>query len=153
MLPLAAMMAVSTAMNMGASLLGGYEQYQALGRKQKDEEFAAFQAEKRGKQTQEALLERGRYVEGTARAQIAAEGFDFNTGTGAVLLNEIVSNSQNDAMAALLEGQTTAIQHRLNAQMAKISKKSVVINTLLSMGSQAASGASNIQSAKIKGIA
>jgi len=152
MIPLAAMMAASTGLNVAGSILSGYEQYASFDRQKTQEEFAAFQAQKQGELNRDVLLERGRKVEGTARTQLATEGFDFNSGTGAVILNEIVQNSQTAAMSAMLEGRVAAIQHQYNADIAKTSKKQTLINTALNIASTVAGGASNMASAKKKGL-
>lgn len=152
MIPLAAMMAASTAINMTQSLVSGIEQYSVLDRQKNQEEFSAFQAQKQGEANRDILLESGRKIESTAKSQLAAEGFDFNTGTGAVILNEIVQNSQASAMSAMLEGRVASIQHQYNADILKMNKKQTILNTGMTLLGQGMSAASSFKQAKGKGL-
>ena len=107
---------------MTQSLVSGIEQYSALDRQKPRRIFSFSSTKSKAEANRDILLERGRKIESTAKSQLAAEGFDFNTGTGTVILNEIVQNSQASAMSAMLEGRVASIQHQYNADILKMNK-------------------------------
>lgn len=115
--------------------------------------YEADQALKYGEGQAEKIREQGRAVRSQAMVDLVDAGVVPTTGTGQLLMDEIVKNSESDAMAAALQGRQAAISLRYNQKMARLARKYTAVNhfwsginaffsqVASSMGGQAAGGA------------
>ena len=113
------MNALSTTLQIGASLTDIWTQSQAAASAQSLAKWQSMQAEKYGKMQADIIRNRGKETISAATAQMAAQGVDTTSGTGALLIDDIIKRSEHDAFQAVLSGKTQALQFEAQGKMAK----------------------------------
>lgn len=139
----------------GVGLYGSYAQSQALKEQGKAEEKLAeqnarlkeLQAEDailRGKADAAEVKRRGRYVKGSQRAALAAQGVSVDTGSAAAVQNETDTMSgmdaltvQNNAFREAWGYRSEASNERFRGRMERLKSRNEARMTLLTGGLQA----------------
>lgn len=90
-------------------------------------DYNADQALKFGEEKAAKIEKMGRAERSRAMVDLVDAGVVPTSGTGQLLMDEIIKNSESDAMAAALEGRLSAINYRYQRNMAKIARKHALI--------------------------
>ena len=131
MFDLDSMLALTTSMKVGGSILAGYEQAEAMKTNYATAQFQARQAEKAGFQQAAVIRKEGARTYGAAEAAIGKYTAGQQTGTGALLLQEIAEGVEVDAMNAILSGDSAALSYRISGMQAQSKAKQAKNASLL----------------------
>jgi expansin (peptidoglycan-binding protein) len=145
MFTLTEMLAASTALKVSGSLLSGIggmaagkQNYDALS-------WQADQAAKAGQTSAKNVYKQGAAIKGQAEAdivsQVGSNAGAGQTGTGALLLEEISNNVEIDALNAILSGKRSELAARIGASQAKLQGKMAMNQSLLAVSSAVSSAA------------
>lgn len=107
--------------------------------------YEADQALKYGEGQAAVIRKKGKAIGSSALVDYVASGVVPTSGTAALAMDEIIKNSESDAMSAALQGRQQAISLRYSQKMARLARKFTAINHFWSginaFASQMAGGA------------
>lgn len=141
MFDLGSMLALTTSMKVGGSLLAGYEQADAARTNYATAQYQARQAEKTGLQQAAIIRKEGAKTKGAAEAALGKYTPGQQTGTGALLLQEIAEGVEVDAMNAILSGDSAALSYRISGMQSQARAKQARNASLLGAFDAIGSGA------------
>lgn len=124
-------MAVSTAVSIAGQLQQGRAQRKAAEAEAAQMEKIAAQQQDVALQEAERIRSQADKVRGAARAQMAANGIDVNSGTALTIEEEIETESEKDAFNVLLTGKRQAESSRFSASQARARGKGAVTSSML----------------------
>ena len=129
-----------TVLSGGASLIGGIQTNNLDNAKARDVLLqGAYEYQKSLVQAKE-IRKSGKAAEGSAKADLAKSGVDLTSPTAKMIDNKISSNTEQDAMQAILQGENAMQSAQREADLLKKSGRAALITSVLGAGATAAKG-------------
>lgn len=139
------LMGLSTAYQVQSSIQQGKYQAKVAENNAKSAKYAADDAMARGAVAEQQQRDRTRAIMAQQRTAMAANGIDFSTGTGSLLLTDSAGAGEFDAMTVRNNAMKQAYGLKVQSdnfladgKAAKIAGRNQAIGSLLTSGSQAA---------------